>query len=297
MPISGNVPQHLVVGARVGFLTALKTTPMPWQRIAGTINATARTTDLVDLGATPMPTEGSPVIKDFVERSLSVKARDWNTVIGISYNAIKDDQTATIEPKARSAGERFQLHINGLVMKALNAGDAATYGLAYDGLTFFNDAHIDKGASYQTAQDNNFALALSLDNFTTVINAASLFVDAVGEYSEHVYDLLVVPPALRRTAAQICNNPDDYGTANRAVNPFSGQVEPLVVPQMDATGWVLLSSGGTIKPMLFVQREAPALQDAWFDPMAADGGMYYFKYYARYNIAYGDWRLAILGNT
>jgi len=297
MPISGNVPQHLVVGARAGFLTALKTVTLPWQRVANVINATARTTDLVDLGATPMPVEGTPVIQDFVERSLQVKARDWSTVIGISYNAIKDDQTATVEPKARSAGERFQRHINGLVFKGLNAGDGTTYGLAYDGLSFFNDAHVDKGASYVTAQDNNLATVLSLDNFTSAINAAAIFVDDKGEYTEHIYDLLIVPPALRRTAAQICGNPDDYGTANRAVNPFSGKVDYIVVPQFDATGWELLCTNETQKPILFVQREAPALQDAWFDAMGPDGGMYYFKYYARYNLAYGDWRQAILGNS
>jgi hypothetical protein len=48
---------------------------------------------------------------------------------------------------------------------------------------------------------------------------------------------------------------------------------------------------------LVVIREAPNLQSAWFDPEAADGGRYYFKFYARYNHYYGDWRTAMMGNT
>ena len=297
MPISGNMPQHLVVGARTGFLTAIKATTMPWQRVAGTLNVSTRTTDFVDLGATPMPLEGTPKIQDFVERSLSVKARDWSTVIGISYNVIKDDQTATIEPKARSAGERFQQHMNGLIFKALNGYDGTTYGLAYDGLSFFNDAHIDKGASYVTGQDNNYALALSLDNFNTVYNAATQFMDDRGEYVENIFDLLLVSPALRRIAAEITGNPYDYTTANRATNPYAGTVQSLVVPQFDSTQWEILSTGGSSKPITLAIREAPSLQDAWFDAMGPDGGMYYFKYFARYNIFAGDWRLGILGNT
>jgi phage major head subunit gpT-like protein len=298
MPISGNVPQHLVVGAKSGFLTGLTTPNLPWQRIAGQMNTTAKTTDIVDLGAAPMPSEGSPVEKDFIEKSLQVKARDWSTIVTISHNAIQDDQTGTLQTKARSAGERFQMHINGLVFKALDAGDASTYGLCYDGNEFYDASHIDKGAKYNTAQANTgFALALSLDNFTTVLNAGALFVDDQGEYVEHAYDMLVVPPAVRRTAAQITGNPEDYGTANRAVNPFNGVIGYTVSPNIAAASWHLLASSETAKPIYLAMREQPNLQDAWFDPTGPDGGLFKFKYYARYNIFYGDWRLALLGHT
>lgn len=297
MPISGNTPQHLVVGARTGFLTGIKTNTPTWQRIAGVVNSTSRTLDVTDLGATPMPIEGTPVVQDFIERSLSVKPRDWSTIVSVSHNVLRYDQTGQIDTKSRAAGERFNTHMNGLVFKALNAGDGSTYGLCYDGLSFFNDSHIDKGAAYQTAQDNNFALALSLDNFTTNLNLASLFVDDKGEYVEHIYDLLVVPPALRRTAAQICGNPEDYGTANRAINPFSGKFDYIVQPQMDSTGWIGVCTNETQKPLYLAMYEAPNLQDAWFDPMGADGGMWYFKFFASYNVFYGDWRLAFSGNS
>lgn len=297
MPISGNVPSHLLAAARTGFLSAVKTTPMPWQQVAGTLNMGAKSIDLVDLGAAPMPTESNPVGQDFIEKTLTVKPRDWSIKVPLSYNAMNDDQTGTLDTRVRAAGENFQRHINNLIFKALDGGDGSTYGLAYDGQYFFDSDHVDKGAAYTTSQDNVSALALSLDNFQTVLNASRLFVDDQGEYVEHMYDTIIVPPALEYTAAQITGNPQAYDTANREANPYSGRFKTIVSAQLNTTAWVLAATGEVQKPIYLAMREQPGLQDAWFDPDGADGGLYWFKFYARYNVFYGDWRLAHLGNT
>lgn len=297
MTISGNVPTHLVVGARTGFLAAVKETAMPWQRVAGVFNMGAKSVDLVDLGAAPMPLEDNVAERDYIEKNLLIKPRNWNTLVGISYNAVQDDQTGSLLTKVRSAGENFQRAMNNLVFKALDAGDGSTYGLCYDGQYFFDSDHVDKGAHYQTAQDNVSALALSLDNFTTVLNASRVFVDDQGEYVEHDYNLLVVSPALEYTAAQITGNMQAYDTSNREANPYAGKLQYIVSPHMNSTAWVLAATNQVAKPLYLAIREQPNLQDYWFDPKGADGGMYYFKFYARYNVFYGDWRLAHLGNT
>ena len=88
-----------------------------------------------------------------------------------------------------------------------------------------------------------------------------------------------------------------YDTANRENNPYAGQVKFLVHPKLDSTAAILVASSAAIKPILVVMREAPNLQSAWFDPKAGDGGMYNFKFYARYNHYYGDWRLASMIGT
>lgn len=296
MAISGNVPQHLVVGARSNFLAAMKGDNLPYMRIAETITMGAKSIDLVDLGGAPMPVEdrGGGPAQDFVERALTVKARSWNITVGISHNAVQDDQTNTLLRKVQGAAENFNRHMNKIVFQALNAGDGTTYGKAYDGLSFFNDAHLNGG---QATYDNNFALALSLDNFQTNYNLAKLFTDESGEYTDFNYDLIVVPPALERTAAQITGNGEDYATANRAVNPYSGRLSYIVSPYMDSTAWAVIASNASAKPLALVMREQPNLQDSWFDPQGADGGTYNFKFYARYNVVYGDPRLAFLGNS
>jgi phage major head subunit gpT-like protein len=298
--ISGNVPNHLLVAARTGFLSAVADESQPWRRVAQLFNMDAKSIDLVDIGDSPMPVEatGSPQLQDYIEKTLSIQPKNWEITVGISYNAVKDDQTGSLERKVRSAGLNFNKHINKLVFTALDGGDSSTYGLCYDGSDFFDNDHVDKGADYQTAQDNENALALTIDNFETVRVAASLFRDDRGEYKSYNHDLLVVPPAYERIAAQICNNPDAYDTGNREMNPYSGRISYVVSPHIASTAWFLVASNEGLKPILLTMREQPALQSAWFDPQKGnDGGMYMFKFYARYNTAFTDWRLAAMGNT
>jgi phage major head subunit gpT-like protein len=299
MTISGNVPSHLIVGARTGFLAAVKTIVMPWQQVAGTLTMDRKSVDLVDLGSAPMPLEDKDrgPIQSFVERSMTVKPQNWDITVGLSYNAAQDDQTGTLETKVRGAGENFQRHINKLVFTALGVGDASTYGLAYDGNEFFDAQHVDKGASYTTVQSNTNALVLSLDNFQTVLNAARLFVDDQGEITDFQYNTLIVPPALERIGANIVGNTEDYATGNRAINPYSGYFKLIVSPYLPSGTWLIAATGQSAKPMYVAMRETPSLQDAWFDPMGPDGGMYYFKFYGRYTQFFGDWRLAIMGAT
>ncbi len=297
--ISGNVPKHLVVGARTGFLNGLRRREYEWQKVAATFNMGEKESQLVDLGSAPMPKEskGGMTIQDFIEREITIKPQDWDITVKISHNAIKDDQTGSLDRKVRAAGENFQKHINKLVFQVLNAGDATTYGLAYDGQDFFDSDHVDAGADYQTNQDNEGALALSLDNYETSWAAAKLFRDDQGEFTDFNYDLIVVPPVLAREAANIAENPQDYGTANRAINPFASGLSFIVSPELDTTAYHLIASNESHKPLVLGLREAPNLLHAWFDPDQPEGGLFFFKFYARYRVVYGDWRLAYQGNT
>jgi phage major head subunit gpT-like protein len=260
----------------------------------------AKSMDLVDVGAAPMPSrnKGRPRMSDFIEKSLQIEPLDWDITVWISHNAVKDDQTGTLEGKCRSAGENFQLHISNLAFQALNDGDATTnFGACYDGLSFYNDSHVDSGAYYSTTQDNKYALALSLDNYETVRVAGRKLRQDQGEFVGYNHSLIVTSPENERIAANITANKEAYDTANREMNPYAGANNYIVTPQFDSTAWVLVAQGISQKPVLVVIREAPNLQSAWFDPEAADGGRYYFKFYARYNHYYGDWRTAMMGNT
>lgn len=296
MIISENVPGHLVQGARAGFLDGVtKDNPM-WQKVAMPYRLDGKDSELVNVGAMPMPTRSKGrglTVQSFIEKSMRLAAVDWDITVGVSYNAVADDRIGDLERNARGAGSSFNLHTNKIVFDALNKGDTNAYGLCYDGATMFSNSHIDPGAAaYQIAQDNFHALSLSLDNFETVYTAASLFRNDQGEFTGIVPDLLVVPPALMRLAAQITGNSNAYDTANHETNPYAGLMSYMVVPWMDATAWSLTCSKYDVKPLVLVMREEPGLQSSWFDAAADDGGMYYFKFYGRYDVRYGDWRLA-----
>ena len=242
--------------------------------------------------------EGGPItVLGGNERAMVVYAQDWDIPIGIFHNAINDAQVGSLEDWARSAGARFQQHMDYLAFAALNGGDGTTYGNAYDKTTFFADSHIDPQAEYQTAQDNVNALTLSLDNFETVRIAGSSFRDDRGQPAGIIHDLLVHSINLERIAAQICDNKEAYDTANREMNPYAGVVKRLVAPGgwFDTTAWVCVSGQGPQKPINLQIRQAPQL--VFWDDFTQGAGIRYYKWLARYTVFYGNWRLAIMGNS
>ena len=298
--ISGEVPSHLLVGARTGFLATAQPNVPITTPIAQTIQMGSKAVDIVDIGGAPMPTrnKGRAQLQQMIEKKLTITPLDWDITVDISYNAVKDDQTGELERKVRSAGENFRLDMAQKAFKALNDGDATTnFGAGYDGLAMFSNSHVDKGAAYTTLQDNLDSLALSLTNFETVRVKAMTTRDDQGNFCDYNYDLLIVSPADERAAAQIADNREDATTANRAINPYQGKLKYIVSTQFDSGAWVLGASSQTIKPILIAVRELPNLQAAWFDPNTPDGGTYYFKFYARYNHFYGDWRTAYMGKS
>lgn len=299
MNITGSVPKHLVVSARTGFLSAVTQQEMPWRKVAKQLNMGSASQQLVDLGAAPMPknSKTGATVQGFVEKAKLITPVSWDITVGVSQDAVDDDQTGQLEEKVRSAGENFQKHINQRVFTVLNAGDSTTYGLCYDGQEFFDSDHVDGGADYQTAQDNEGALTLSLDNFNTSWVAAKAFRDDQGNFADHNYDTLIVPPALYSVGMNIIGNVQAYDTANREVNPFAGHFELINSPYLDATAWFLVAGNESAKPLIVGMRKEPHLQSAWFDATQPDGGMHYFKFYARYEVHYADWRLAYMGQT
>lgn len=295
--ISGNIPAHLVVTARTGFLTTAVPNVPTYADLATTIDMDSKSTELVDIGGAPMPLEhiGKPEMQDFIEKRLSITTKEWVIKVGISYRAVRDDQTGELKRKAESAGDNFQRHIAQQVYATLNNGDNV---IGYDGSAFFANAHIDKGSVYQTPQDNLFDVTLdSLDNFETVLTAGRRFRDDQGNFADYAYDLLIVAPELERDAAAITGKGFFVPTTLATVNPYGGNFDYRTSNQFDSTSWVLVASKAPVKPVIVAMRERPGLRAATFDADGPDGGMYYFWFGASYSHFLGDWRTAIMGKT
>lgn len=298
MATSNNLPKHLEVAARTGVLGARAVDNMPYRRVAMEVDLSAASTTFVDLGGMPIPTGDPKAVDTMIEKGKTVEPQDWHLTVSISQNAIDDDQTGQLESRFRGVLPAFQRHINDLVFTVLNAGDTATYGTGITNETeFFADAHLYPGGKYTTAQDNLFALTLSLDNFNTVWTAMSLFRDDQGNYYNLNPNLLVVNPVNNVVAANITGNSQAYDTANREINPYAGGVQYITAPQMDSTAWVLIDESRPEKPLFVAIRKRPMLQNMWFDSQQPDGGRHYFQYHGRYVVNYGDPLLAAMGST
>lgn len=296
--ISGNVPTILKMAAQTGFLTSANPPVPAYAPIASLYNMPANSIDLVDIGGSPMPTRtlGKPVIQEFIEKTMTIKPVDWDIEVSISHNAVRDDKTNQLEAKARNAGDNFQRHLAQQAFQALNDGDGANFGLCYDGLNFYSNSHVDKGAAYTTVQDNLDSSTLSFANLPAIVTKAMLTRDDQGNFTQYNYDLLVVDPSLHIVVNQITAVKGGSDDTTKG-NPYAGNMKYIVAPQMDTGAWILVASNENIKPIIIAMREQPNLQATWFDPHGPDGGMYYFKFHAAYQHFYGDYRLAYMGHS
>jgi phage major head subunit gpT-like protein len=294
--ISNNVPGHLLVTARTGFLATATPEVPTYADIAETIDMGSKTQDLVDIGGSPMPTkwQGRPELQDFIEKKLTVHTEEWSIKVGISYRAVRDDQTGELKRKCEAAGDNFQLDIAQKVYKTLNSGESI---LGYDGLPFFSNSHVDKGASWTTVQDNLFAVDLDVDGVEDVLIAARRFRDDKGNFVNYGHDLLIVAPELERAAASVTGKGMYTPATLDNANPYAGTLGFRVSNELDSTAWMLVASKSKSKPVLIAMREKPGLRAASFDPDGPDGGMYYFWFGASYDHYLGDWRTAVLGKS
>jgi len=317
-----DIAAHLERQVRTGFLMGNKSYSPMRSAFAGDVSSDAAFETYADMGNMPWPVQNAGMQGDAgtsgradsvqvgsinegraitvvggEERSVVVYNLDWEVSVGLYHNAIDDDKAGDLESWARGAAVNFERHKDNQAFAALNSGDGNTYGKGYDAQSFFDASHTDPGAEYQTAQDNEYGLALSLDNYETVKVASSKFLDSRGQSVGFNHNLLIVPPDLERTAAQIAQNRDAYDTANREMNPYAGSVRMLVAPGgwLDSTAWFVVDPNMPQKPIYIQTRKNPEL--IIWDDETQGSGIRYFKWHARYNVFYGDWRLAAMGNT
>lgn len=319
-----DIAAHLEKNIRTGYLLGTKQYSPRRSPFCRDVPSDGAFEEYTDMGVAPWPVQnagkvgsggtdgrtGAPVNGQYnmgnqiqilggEEQALVVYNVDWEITIGITHNAIDDDRAGDLETWARSAAINFEKFKDYKAFQALNTAAATTtIGPCYDALSLLNDSHIDPNAEYQTAQDNNYALALSYANYSTVRIAGSKFLDGRGQPGGFNHNLLIYPPDLRETAAQILFNPEKSGTANREVNAYSGVTDGLEAPGgwLDTTAWFIVDTSLPQKPLNMQLRKAAELA-IWDDESTGDGGVRYYKWHARGNIFPGDWRLIVGGNT
>lgn len=230
------------------------------------------------------------------EASMIIYNVDWEITIGIYHTAIDDNRVGSLERWANGAGRRFEQHRDYLAFDALRNGGSDKYGLGYDGVSLFNASHIDKDGTYVTGQSNTGAVALANAAYETRKVAGSKFLDSHGQPVGASHDLLIVPPDLEVTGSQITMNRELAGTSNRDMNPYAGNVRMLVAPGawLTSTAWYIVDENMEA-PLIIQNRTNPSLV-IWDDNFQGHGVRYY-KWISRYNIAPGNWRAILRGNS
>lgn len=319
-----NFLAHLEYGIRTGFLTGQNSYKPLRHFFARETSSSGAFEIYSDMGSVPWPTlnagkqgsggtdsrtgatvagrtnAGGPMtLWGTEERAYIINNLDWEIAFPIELNAIDDNRVGDFESWAQAMGTRFEQHKDKLCFDLLENGEATTVGGAcYDGLSFFNDSHVDPGAVYTTPQDNKLALTLSLDNFDAAVVAGSNFRDGQGQPLGLNHSLLITSPTNRLLAHNITQNVMSYDTANREANPYAGGMTSAIISPggyLGSTAWFVVDNSTARRPILLQNRKPPTL--TWWDDLSQGSGIRYYKWHARYNVGYGPWQLCIQGNT
>lgn len=266
-----------------------------WMQLCTEMNSTKASEKYGFLGANPSMRE----FKDerqpsgFQEQAFTIANKKYESTISISTDALDDDQYGQIALQVRRLGETVRQYKEEVAYTVIGEGDQSTYGLCYDGKTFFANDHAE-GTYYTTAQDNLGSSVLSQSSLSATRAIMMGFRDDRGNKLKIVPDTLIVPPELEDTALQLTKSATVDASGN--VNVNQGRYKVLVTPFItDTDSWILAKTNGVMKPLIYQNRQEAvfqALEGNTETGFMRDEYMYGVK--CRFAFGYGDWRNAYM---
>lgn len=154
-----------------------------------------------------------------------------------------------------------------------------------DGVGLISAAH-KRSPSDSTTQSNEFNLALTGPNLTTVRLAMQAFTDDRGALAPSEPDTLLVPPGLEETARIIMESQLDPTSGNNAINPNKGRYRIVVWPWLtNPDAWFLIDSTKKRQHLVWLDRIMPEY-DGMKDFETED---FKFKGYMRFSRGWSHW--------
>ncbi|MBI4719474.1 MAG: Mu-like prophage major head subunit gpT family protein [Planctomycetes bacterium] len=275
--------------------------PTFYQDLATELASTKDKEDYKWLGSLPRMREWGTgrLARGVRNESYSLDNQKYESTLEVDRDEIDDDQTGQIRIRVQELAARAATHKDYLLAQLLING--ATTGFnSYDGVTFFNDAHVSGDSG---SQDNTLAPSATapsdptVDEFKKALRAA---VGALLAFKDDTGDptavsatglVCVVPPTMYLNALEAVSATVISNTSN----VLQGAARIIAFPWLTtATTWYLLKTDGVVRPFIFQNRasvEFTALEGQ------SDEGYRREKYLygvgARYAMTYGEWRYAI----
>lgn len=274
-----------------------------YNRLATPIKSTKDSESYRWLGSLPMMREWGTgrVAKGLRVESYDVANLKYESTIEVDQDEIDDDQTGQIRIRIGELAARAATHKDYLIGQLLINGATSGFN-SYDGVTFFNGAHVS-GAS--GSQDNDLTGAITAKDTPTAtemktalqqgIKAILNFKDDVGEPMALTNTglVVVVPPGsvLEWAAREALN----AGIISNTSNIMVGAAEVLPFNRLtDTDTWYLLKTDGITRPFIFQDRRPmkfAALAENSDEEFKRE--KYLYGVSARYRITYGYWQYAV----
>jgi len=291
----------LTKGLRSEFFDRFGSATTYYQDLATRIQSNSDSETYKWLGSLPRMREWGTgrLARGLGAESYSVENLKYESTLEVDRDEIADDKTGQIRIRIGELAVRAATHKDYLISQLLINGETAGFD-SYDGVSFFNDAHVSGSSG---AQDNKLTSpAVAPDGPTTeefkiglktAIGALLAFKDDQGE-----------PMAISATGLACAVPTTMYMAALEAVsatvvsstsNALQGVARIIALPWLsDASKWYLLKTDGVIRPFIFQDREAvefTALTEESDEGFRREKFLYGVR--ARYRLAYGYWQFAV----
>lgn len=291
----------LTKGLRSEFFNRFESTPVHFTELATRIPSTSDSETYRWLGTVPKMREWGTgrLAKGLRTESYSVENLKYESTIEVDRDEIADDQTGQIRVRVGELAQRSATHKDFLIGQLLNSGGSTGFE-SYDGVTFFNDAHVSGDSG---SQDNDLTSSASSTDDPTVaefkaslkqaIAAMMAFKDDQGEPIVIAATGLVcvVPPTMFFNALEAIN----ATVIDNTTNVLSGIAKVVSLPWLtDASTWYLLKTDGVIRPFIFQDREPVEFSSLTEDSEESfKREKFLFGVRARYRVTYGYWQFAV----
>ncbi len=291
----------LTKGLRSEFFNRFNNTTTHFQDLATRIPSTSDTETYRWLGTVPKMREWGTgrLAKGLRTESYSVENLKYEATIEVDRDEISDDQTGQIRVRVAELAQRAATHKDYLISQLLINGETSGYN-SYDGVSFFNDAHVS-GAS--SNQDNLLDYDVSAPDTPTVEEFKGALKQAISQMLGFKDDqgepmlisatglVCVVPPPMYFTALEAIN----ATLINNTTNVLEGVARVTSLPWLtDVSKWYLLKTDGVVRPFIFQDREPTefgSLTEGTEEGFKRE--KFLFGVRARYRMTYGYWQYAV----
>lgn len=230
--------------------------------------------------------------------SYSVENEKYEATIEVDRDEIADDQTGQILVRIGEMGVRAATHKDYLIAQLMINGASSGFN-SYDGVTFFNAAHVSGDSG---SQDNDLGYTAAAATKTTdecrgAIRAATAammaFLDDQGQ--PMVIDpsglAIVCPPSMYWTMLEAV----DAAFISNTSNVTKGIAKVISFPWLTTgTTWYLCKTNGVMRPFIFQDREPlefNGLTENSDEGFRREKFLYGVR--ARYAMTYGYWQYCV----
>jgi len=310
-----------LAGLRSEFFKRFDATETYWQDLTTRVPSTKATENYRWLGSTPQMREWGTgrVAKGLRPESYDVDNLKYEATLEVDRDEVADDQSAgQINIRVQELATRAATHKDYLLAQLLINGDQTGFN-SYDGVTFFNTAHVSGDSGNQSNAltiDISAVLTDEPDTPTApsaytcryaveyALSAMMSYKDDRGEYLREPATGIVVAvaPAVMLSmreglqATTLGAQTTGGGSTNVGVSSVGGAPRVIAIP--DLTGEedeiYVFRTGGTVRPFIFQDREPIEFTGLEKD---SDEGFRREKYLygvrARYRVTYGQWMHAV----